>query len=425
MKILSGSHSLSLPFETVLKLPPPDWMVAAQTQAVLGALAGQVLFVGGCVRNLVMGREATDIDLATPLLPQEVLDRLEAAGIVALRTGIEHGTITAVVDKKPYEITTLRSDIETDGRHATVAFGQDWLVDARRRDFTLNTLLADSHGHIYDPLGCGLADALAGRILFVGDPRARIEEDYLRILRFFRFHAHYGTGAPDADALAACTRAAPFIFALSHERITNEFFKILHAENANATIDLMDRAGILHYFNFPAWEDPARDRDLMPSLCAFQKYYGLISILSRLYVFADGDKDNVHKLETLLIIPKVFKKEMFALAAILSLPDLDHEHSLHVSLYKYGRAITAQALMFGLAKGRVANEATPAALAIINDWPIPEFPISGRDLLGMGLKEGPNIGRILEKLQEWWIAEEFKPNRRHCLDRAKTYLKRI
>lgn len=419
-KDLSPAHSI----------PPQPWMQDADTQAVLSALKGRALFVGGCVRDSLLHLPVEDIDLATPLKPDDVMAALEAAGIRVVPTGLAHGTVTAVLNMRGYEITTLRRDEDTDGRHAQVAFTESWAEDVARRDFTMNTLLADSYGQIYDLTGCGIEDTLKGRVVFVGDPAQRIEEDYLRILRFFRFYAHYGRGPVDPAAFEACAKMAPFIFALSHERITKEFFKLLEAENACNAIDLMDRTGILDYFHFP-WkedhikEDSGHDPHLLASLCAFQKHYKLASVTSRLFVFAGLQPENAHKMETLLIVPKVFKREMETLAKILALPDLDHEHVIQRAVYQHGRSLTLQALMLSLALGRVENGNAPPAIEMIQKWKVPEFPINGKDLLSVGVKQGPNIGRVLDALEEWWIAEEFKPTRHDCLERGKTFLKRL
>ena len=227
-------------------IPAQPWMISPAARRIMrilngGAAEPLALFVGGCVRNALAGEAVTDIDIATRLTPPEVMERCAAADIRAIPTGIDHGTVTAVVDGAPFEITTLRRDVETDGRHAVVAFSQDWREDAQRRDFTMNTLLADSGGHVYDPTGQGISDLAAGRVVFVGDPAQRIAEDYLRILRFFRFHARYGKGAPDAAALAACAAAADRIATLSRERISQEFFRILAAENPAPILRLMSR----------------------------------------------------------------------------------------------------------------------------------------------------------------------------------------
>lgn len=197
---------------------------------------GAARFVGGCVRDTLLGRDTRepDLDIATRLTPDQVMESLAAQGLRVEPTGLDHGTVTAVAFGRPFEITTLRKDVETDGRRAVVAFTSDWAEDAARRDFTMNALYADPDGRVHDPTGQGLADAVAGRVIFVGDPDTRIREDYLRILRFFRFLAHYGEGAPDPAALEACSRHAGQLARLSAERIAKEVLKLLAAPDREA-----------------------------------------------------------------------------------------------------------------------------------------------------------------------------------------------
>ncbi|RZJ27620.1 MAG: CCA tRNA nucleotidyltransferase, partial [Brevundimonas sp.] len=216
-----------------------DWLKSSATRAVLAALEASggpdcARFVGGCVRNALMGRPIDDVDIATSLKPEDTEAAIRAAGLKAVPTGIAHGTVTAVSERQPFEITTLRRDVTTDGRNATVAFTDDWAEDAARRDFRLNALYADGEGQVFDPTGQGVADAAAGRIVFVGDPRTRIREDYLRILRFFRFFAWYGQGEPDVEGLEACRDLAPGISRLSAERVSKELMKLLAATDPRA-----------------------------------------------------------------------------------------------------------------------------------------------------------------------------------------------
>ncbi len=209
-----------------------DWLTAPQTLAVVAALEaarpGGVRFVGGCVRNCVMGRAVDDIDIATQLEPAQTITALKTAGLRAIPTGIEHGTVTAIVDHVPFEITSLRRDVETDGRRAVVAFTQDWAEDAQRRDFRMNALYAAPDGEMFDPVGGGYEDAMAGRVIFIGDADQRLREDYLRILRFFRFNAWYGAEL-DQDGLAACTRQAAGLSQIARERVWKELKKMLAA----------------------------------------------------------------------------------------------------------------------------------------------------------------------------------------------------
>ena len=387
----------------VSKLDIQDWMISKEAGAVMEALgAGNALFVGGCVRNALLGKAVDDIDIATKLTPDEVVRRLEKDGIKTVPTGIEHGTVTAVADGKPFEITTLRKDVETDGRHAVVAFSTDWAEDAARRDFTMNTLLADQDGNIFDPLGQGLDDLRARRVVFVGAPAQRIAEDHLRILRYFRFHALYASGDPDADALKACQDAADKIPALSKERITQEFFKILSVDDPVSVLKIMFEHNILKQFSKLEY-----DTDLLGYVCEFQNRYGLAFVAARLWVLAGFKETNLQSFEELLLIPKVFKKDIKAIASVLALPDLSDDHPVKVAVYKFGRVATAQALIIELAQDRVMNGYAPEALGIIQKWDVPNFPISGEDLIKKGVPQGPELGRELERLEEEWIKRGF------------------
>ncbi|HEY0053089.1 MAG TPA: CCA tRNA nucleotidyltransferase, partial [Caulobacteraceae bacterium] len=234
----------------MFRLPPQPWMTDPAAVTVFDALEaeggeGCARYVGGCVRNAVMGLEAHDADVATTLSPERVIAAAQKAGLKAVPTGVDHGTVTLISGRRPFEVTTLRRDVETDGRRAVVAFTDDWAEDAARRDFRLNALYADREGGLYDPTGGGLEDARAGRIAFVGEAQSRIREDYLRILRFFRFLAWYGRGKPDAAGLAACAELVAGLDSLSAERVTGEMLKLLAADDPRQAARLMEEAGVL------------------------------------------------------------------------------------------------------------------------------------------------------------------------------------
>lgn len=386
------------------------WMNAPETKAVMAALnegAGEeplTLFVGGCVRNALLAEPVEDIDLATKLTPDDVTRRLEAVGIKVIPTGIDHGTVTAVMNGRAFEITTLRKDIETDGRSAVVAFADSWREDAERRDFTMNTLLADDRGNVYDPIGRGLTDLEARKIIFVGQAAQRIQEDYLRILRFFRFHALYGVGKPDATALKACKAQATHISSLSAERITQEFFKIISVDNPEDVLGIMLENNIL--------TEMLRSKDQLGffgHFCTFQKRYGLISISSRLYVLSELQKNNIPR--ELFLIPKVFLRDMDAMGEVLSMPNMDNDKAVRAAIYKGGRTATAQALMIELVQDRVMNGYAPSALKIIQNWDVPDCPVNGQMLIEAGLKPGPALGEALSRLEERWIASDFQQSR--------------
>ena len=245
-----------------------DFLNDPRTRAVFAALeaaggADCARLVGGCVRNALMGKAVDDVDIATTLRPEAVMEALKAAGLKCAPTGLDHGTVTAIAEGHPFEVTTLRRDVTTDGRNATVAFTTDWAEDAQRRDFRFNALYADKAGQVFDPVGEGVTDAKAGRVVFVGDPRTRIREDYLRILRFFRFFAWYGRGEPDAAALAACAALKAGMGRLSAERVSKELLKLLAAPDPGQAMALMDQAGVLGQV-LPEGADLARLSTVIP-----------------------------------------------------------------------------------------------------------------------------------------------------------------
>jgi len=297
-------------------IEPADWMVQPETKAVMEALNARcgtnpgsaaeagALFVGGCVRNVVLGRLVNDIDIATRYKPETVMEILKAADIKVIPTGLDHGTVTAVMRKKVFEITSLRKDIETDGRHAVVEFTDDWRADAERRDFTMNTLLADMAGNIYDPLEQGWNDLQMRKVIFVGAAEDRIAEDYLRILRFFRFHAGYGEGAPDRAALEACRTAADKIEKLSKERITQEVLRLIGYPDPQPTLDLMFENNVLS--DLPAaGYDPAT----LAMTCRLQEDYDSGSIMARLVVLAAFRAGHMNRIEKYLVLSNAQVRE--------------------------------------------------------------------------------------------------------------------
>lgn len=392
-----------------------DWMIVPETQAIFDVLQDkaappQILFVGGCVRNTILGRPPGDMDMATTHAPDDTMRRLQAVGIKVVPTGIDHGTVTAVVNGQPFEITTLRRDVETDGRHAVVAFTDDWVVDAKRRDFTMNTLLADHHGNIYDPLRRGIIDLEDGRVLFVGDPAQRIAEDYLRILRFFRFHALYGAGAPDDAALAACRAAADKISTLSRERITQEMTKILLAGDPSETLIQMFEHNVMVDYLHPEFQP-----GVMAQLCGIQQRLGSIMLESRLVALCAGDSGFMRIVEKYLLLSNAQTKNLESLFRAI-----DDPADIRERLFRYGRAIGGQsALLLAALKGVKIDE---ARMDIIRDWDIPVYPLTGADLKKLGVAEGPEMGRILREVEIWWIEWDFQPGVDQCLERARILL---
>ena len=397
-------------------IPIQDWMQTSACQKVMSALqdAGsepQALFVGGCVRNTLLGLPTGDVDIATVHPPQDSTRRLESAGIKVVPTGIDHGTVMAVADGVPFEVTTLRRDVATDGRHAVVAFTTDWNEDAQRRDFTVNTLFADGAGHIYDPTGKGLSDIDANRIVFVGDPEKRIAEDVLRILRFFRFHAAYGQGAPDAAALAACRKAAPLIQNLSRERITQEIFKILTGPDPAGILEIMFQNGVMADLAHPECELAA-----LNMLIGLQNRLGAVSLEARLAMLAAGQAAHLPVLEKYLLLSGQQKKTLTQILRAVRSPTTIKER-----LYYYGRESGGQSLLVlaALMGGKISDD----EIGLIRDWAIPVFPVSGADLKKLGVAEGPSMGEILKAVEEWWVEWDFQQDRAQCLDRAREILK--
>ncbi len=387
----------------------PNWLISTETQKLFKVLQGgvpddepQALFVGGCVRNTLLDEKVEDFDIATPLSPDEVTNILEAADIKVIPTGIDHGTVTVLIGDYAYEVTTLRHDKETDGRHAVVAYTDSWVEDARRRDFTVNTLLMDLRGNVYDPLEKGLSDIDAKCISFVGNAKTRIEEDHLRILRFFRFSAQYGGGEFDKEGVDACKNGAEHINKLSRERITQEMFKILSSEKPYKTLNVMLGHKILDEIMFFK-ENPK----FFEHFCTFQSRFKLNALSSRLFVFANMDFSNIQLMGKLILFPKVFLKDMKAIAGALELPDLSCDHAVQSSVYRFGRSATAQALMIELAQDRVMNSYASTALGIIQNWDVPDFPISGGDLMARGMNAGPELGAELNRLEQKWVDNGF------------------
>jgi poly(A) polymerase len=393
-----------------------DWLNSPETDLIFDALQGdadepQIMFVGGCVRNALLGVPVVDVDLATTHHPEDVAERLRAAQIKVVPTGIDHGTVTAVIDGKSFEITTLRRDVETNGRHAVVAFTDDWAEDAARRDFTINTLLMDERGNIYDPLRSGIIDLEARRVVFVGDPATRIAEDYLRILRFFRFHAQYGAGAPDPSALAACRNAAPQIKTLSRERITQEFLKIIGAENAADTFRIMYDNEIMADLANPEFDDNA-----LRALIGLQNRSQTRSVAARLYCICGGREEKIEIADEYLLLSKMLRRNFESLFEAVQAP-----MNIRERLYHYGREVGGQSILL-LAAMRGAK-ISDDDLALIREWDIPKFPLAGSDLQKLGVEPGPHMGEILDQVETWWIEWEFRPDHGACVDRAKEMIK--
>ena len=379
-------------------LAAQPWLTAPETVAVLDALeaaggSGCVRFVGGSVRNALMGQPVDDIDLATTLPPDAVVAALKAAGIKVVPTGLAHGTVTAVSERRPHEITTLRRDVSTDGRNATVAFTDDWAEDAARRDFRLNALYADRHGTVFDPTGHGVADAAEGRIVFVGDPETRIAEDYLRILRFFRFFAWYGRGDPDPAGLAACDAMAPGLTRLSAERVSKELLKLLAASDPRRAVAAMIEADVLSHI-LPEAHPPRPFEAIVPRST---------DPVLRLAALLPADADAVTAASARLRLPNAVRDRLVAALRSAFGSDIA-DHAARAIVYREGR----QAFHDRLALAEAASGTDRRDLHRLADtWTVPRMPVGGRDLARLGLTPGPDTGRVLKAFEDDWVAADF------------------
>ncbi len=383
---------------------PQDWMKTGPAHRVYQALeraGGSPRFVGGCVRDGLLGRRIRDIDIATPLEPAAVMKAAETAGLKHVPTGIDHGTVTVVADHTGIEVTTLRRDVETFGRHATVAFTDDWREDAARRDLTMNALSADASGKVYDYFD-GIADLQAGKVRFVGAPEDRMREDYLRILRYFRFHADYAAGDFDPAALTAARALKTELKALSGERLRQETLKLLVARRGVDTWRVMLSEGIV-----AAFLPPATTIDRMAKVAALEQ---------RLKV----PQDPVRRLAALTITGSGL-----AVADRLKLSNAERDRVVAVTAprpeFAVGDPVLVRRQIYDLGNAPALdlllvdwNEPEAdwqRAFEIVRDWQRPELPLKGRDVSALGLPAGPEIGRLLNDIEAWWIAGDFAADR--------------
>ncbi len=386
-----------------MKLPDRPWRHRnglSRLLDLLGSSQGDIRFVGGCVRDSLLGLEVNDIDLATRLQPKEVLNRLGEAGIKAVPTGLAHGTITAILSGRPIEITTLRRDVSTDGRHAEIAFTDDWREDAARRDFTINALSADPASSALFDYFSGLADLGTRTVRFIGDPLTRISEDHLRILRFFRFHARFGEGRPDEASLAACTARANDLMALSRERIADELLKLLALPDPSPTLALMIEKGVLK----PVLPE-IRDSSRLEALIAGERAACLDpDPLRRLAALLPVDPETSAAVAARLRLSKRASKRLVS----ASMQALDRPDLL---AWRIGAEEAVDRLLLHGEKG--------ANLDQLRQWERPKLPIGGGDLVAMGLKAGPLVARTLKQIEEDWARSGFTDDRETLLHRAR------
>ena len=385
------------------RLEDQPWLTSAATRAVFAALEAAggpdcARFVGGSVRNALLGQAVDDIDIATTLEPEAAFAAIRTAGLKAVPTGLAHGTVTAVSGHKPYEITTLRRDVTTDGRKATVAFTDDWSEDAARRDFRLNALYADLTGRIYDPTGEGVEDALAGRVIFVGDPVTRIREDYLRILRFFRFYAWYGRDVPDAAAMTACAAEVEGLARLSAERVSKELMKLLAAPDPRRAVQAMAVAGVLARI-LPEAEAGA----LFQSTCDLTA-----DPVLRLAALVPADAGGLRALAARLRLSNAVRDRLVAGAeAATAVPPDMSDRAARAAIYRLGARAVEDALMRQRAAGSTAPADDARLAALIAGWTPPVLPVGGREVARLGVAPGPETGRLLKAFEAGWVADDF------------------
>jgi len=380
----------------------------ARLLALLDRDGEEARVVGGAVRNALMGIPVAEIDVATTALPLEIMRRVEAAGGKAVPTGIEHGTVTAILNHRPIEVTTLREDVETFGRKARVKFGRDWRADAERRDFTINALSASADGVVHDYVG-GLDDIAARRVRFIGEPQQRIEEDYLRILRFFRFHAHFGDGAPDPAGVQACIRARAGLDTLSRERVRMELLKLLVAARATPTLVVMTENGLLGM--------------VLGGVAYLASFENAIKVDAALGVEADAIRrlgalavwveEDAERLAQRLRLSNAESERLLALDGWWHVAPQADAKAARALLYRLGPQSFADRIFIAWARSD-AGAADPAWRDLASlplRWTAPAFPLKAADFVRRGVAEGPPLGVALCAAEAAWIAADFPTDR--------------
>jgi len=403
-----------------MKIANAEWLSWPETKALIQAFNGLfVRFVGGAVRDSLLGIPVKDVDLATNIPPAQVMKILAQSGIKTVPTGIEHGTVTAVIARRHFEITTLRRDVSTDGRRAVVAYTNDLHEDAARRDFTMNALYLDAEGEITDYWG-GYEDTLSGRVRFIGKPEERISEDALRILRFFRFLAFYGREPADKEALAACTSLAAKIETLSGERIQQEMLKLLAAEKSADIISLMQASNILHYVipKTVSMESLAK----LPGV--LQETGTLPDAIIALALLLRSTDKNISEL-----IDFIYTRWKLSRANYHRLSDLCQSSRMDINktdekLWKkqirhLGKHDFIAHVIIAMAEGS-NNEAGLQAINLVSRWQIPTFPLTGNDLIMHGVKPGKEMGLLLERLERYWEEKDYAPGKEELMKTLST-----
>lgn len=373
-------------------------------------------FVGGCLRNLILNKDSDDIDLATTLIPNEVLNRLIKKKIKVIKSGISHGTIIAILNKKKIEITTLREDIKTDGRHAKVKFTDDWITDSNRRDFTINALSCNFDGDLFDYHN-GLKDLKNGNIKFIGSAEERIREDFLRILRFFRFYSFYGKAKIKNSYIKIFKKTSSNIKKLSSERIYSEFKKILIANNSYEVLNLMKITKVLKNIIFDNSDlKRLKNLEFIPSLKTEADFSIILSIIIKeKNLFKIFKKLNLSNLEKKKVKNIIFYQKKINFKEI--------EHNINKYIYICGKDLFIGLLIYDFAKYPIKNKIKKYInlLNLIKKSKIPKFPLAGKDVIKLGIKTGPSVGKILKLVENWWLENKTKPIRKDCLKKLKEF----
>jgi poly(A) polymerase len=397
-----------------VKIDPEQhgWMTAPATVQVMAAL-GEARFVGGAVRNALLGVPVVDVDIAVPMPPDEALARLRSKNIKVVETGLDHGTVTAIAGTHAFEVTSLRRDVETDGRHAKVAFTDDWAEDAARRDFTINALYATASGEIFD-YSTGVEDLIAGKVRFMGDARARIAEDYLRVLRLFRFHAWYGKGEIDAEGLRAAAEAKDRLKSLSAERIAKELLRLLEAANPIPVLRVMAATGILSL--------------LLPGALQLSRLEKLVSLetensgdaVLRLAALLPDDDGAAGAAAGALRVSNAIRDRLEQALGGEKIGAQISAREARRWLYRIGAASFKDKVMLQMAG---APQSAPGAwrmlLRMADDWQRPRFALTGRDVMQAGIPQGPDVGRLLAQVEDWWVEGDFAASESALRDRLK------
>jgi poly(A) polymerase len=403
--------------DNLLRIELQPWMTDPATAAVLEALAeggAAARFVGGSVRDALLGRRIGDIDIATPAPPERVMELLEKRSIKVVPTGLDHGTVTAIAGTPPrhFEITTLRRDVETYGRRARVVFDADWAADAARRDFTINAIFLDPDGTLHDPVG-GLADLRARRVRFVGDPATRIAEDVLRILRYYRFEARFGTGLGDPPARAACRALAHLLPNLSAERVAQELVKLLETSEPVAALRMMVEDGVLSM--------------ILPEAHRLDRLRHMIAIepepdpLRRLAALIEVDGPGAIAVAERLHFSNAWRDRLHGLAPPWAIDPLADMAAQRRALYRLGAERYRDIALLLAAEGAMTRDRLGELLALARHWTPPAFPLAGRDVTAVGIAPGPEVGRLLGAVHDWWETNDFTADRAACL----VYLKAL